>query len=73
MSDLYPTEINLHRKSRLLGIVFSDGHRFALPCEYLRVYSKAADHTALRDPVIGKEQVGIDRIEPQGVCPAAVF
>lgn len=73
MSDLYPTEINLHRKSRLLGIAFSDGRRFALPCEYLRVYSKAADHTALRDPVVGKERVGIDRIEPQGQYALRLF
>lgn len=61
-----PTEINLHRKSRLLNISFSDGQTFSLPCEYLRVYSKAAEVTSRRTPETGKETVNIDRIEPQG-------
>ena len=61
-----PTEINLHRKSRLLSIRFSDGRQFELPCEYLRVYSHAAEEKARRVPVSGKEQVNIDSIEPQG-------
>jgi DUF971 family protein/molybdopterin converting factor small subunit len=61
-----PTEINLHRKSRLLNISFSDGKTFSLPCEYLRVNSHAAEVTSRRTPEIGKEQVNIDRIEPQG-------
>ncbi len=60
---LLPTEINLHAKSRLLSIVFSDGARFELPCEYLRVFSKAVGPDTL---VIGKEAVNIERIEPQG-------
>ena len=61
-----PTEINLHRKSRLLNISFSDGQSFALPCEYLRVHSHAAEVTSRRTPETGKEQVNIDRLEPQG-------
>jgi DUF971 family protein/molybdopterin converting factor small subunit len=61
-----PTEINLHRKSRLLNIRFSDGQSFSLPCEYLRVKSKAAEVTSRNIPETGKEQVNIDRIEPQG-------
>lgn len=61
-----PTEINLHRKSRLLNISFSDGKTFSLPCEYLRVNSHAAEVTSRRTPETGKEQVNIDRIEPQG-------
>jgi DUF971 family protein/molybdopterin converting factor small subunit len=61
-----PTEINLHRKSRLLGITFSDGRHFDLPCEYLRVFSHAAEEKARLIPVSGKEQVNIDSIEPQG-------
>ena len=61
-----PTEISLHRKSRLLNISFSDGKTFSLPCEYLRVNSHAAEVTSRRTPEIGKEQVNIDRIEPQG-------
>ncbi len=61
-----PTEINLHRKSRLLNISFSDGKRFSLPCEYLRVHSHAAEVTSRSSPETGKEKVNIDRIEPQG-------
>ena len=61
-----PTEINLHRKSRLLNISFSDGKTFSLPCEYLRVNSHAAEVTSRQSPETGKEDVNIDRIEPQG-------
>ncbi len=58
-----PTEINLHAKSRLLSIAFADGARFELPCEYLRVFSKAA---ILDQAITGKEGVNIERIDPQG-------
>jgi DUF971 family protein/molybdopterin converting factor small subunit len=58
-----PTEINLHAKSRLMSISFEDGSRFELPCEYLRVFSKAA---TLDASILGKEGVNIERIEPQG-------
>ena len=61
-----PTEINLHRKSRLLSVAFNDGARFELPCEYLRVFSTAAEVRASPTPATGKESVNIDRIEPQG-------
>ena len=61
-----PTEINLHRKSRLLNIKFSDGKHFSLPCEYLRVHSHAAEVTSRSTPETGKENVNIERIEPQG-------
>jgi len=61
-----PTEINLHRKSRLLNITFSDGNAFSLPCEYLRINSQAAEVTSRNTPETGKEDVNIDRIEPQG-------
>jgi len=61
-----PTEISLHRKSRLLKIAFSDGQSFLLPCEYLRVHSRAAEEVTRDAPVTGKEDVNIDSIEPQG-------
>ena len=61
-----PVEINLHQKSRLLAIRFSDGASFDLPCEYLRVFSTAAEVKSGKTLVTGKETVNIERIEPQG-------
>ena len=61
-----PTEISLHHKSRLLVISFDDGSRFELPCEYLRVFSRAAEVRALEQPLTGKENVNILSLEPQG-------
>jgi len=70
MSELHPgripTEINLHRKSRVLVVKFADGSQFDLPCEYLRAFSRAAEVRAIGQPVTGKEDVNIERIEPQG-------
>ncbi len=62
----HPTEIKLHAKSRLLTIGFDDGAVFELPCEYLRVFSKAAEVRTSDRPVTGKEGVSISSIEPQG-------
>lgn len=61
-----PTEINLHQKSRLLEIAFSDGFRFNYPCEYLRVFSTAAEVKVMAKPVHGKEMVNISLLDPQG-------
>jgi DUF971 family protein len=38
-----PTEITLHKKSRVLELGFEDGARYQLPAEYLRVYSPSAE------------------------------
>ena len=61
-----PTEINLHQKSRLLEIAFSDGFRFNYPCEYLRVFSPAAEVKVMQKPVHGKQMVNISLLDPQG-------
>jgi DUF971 family protein/molybdopterin converting factor small subunit len=58
-----PTGINFHQKSRVLKIGFADGASFNLPCEYLRVYSPAAQG---QGPVHGKAMVNLASIEPQG-------
>lgn len=61
-----PVEINLHTKTRLLSIRFSDGRNFDLPAEYLRVFSRAAEVRTMQHPETGKESVNIEAIEPQG-------
>ena len=65
-----PTKLVLHQKSRVLEIEFDDGSRFNLPCEYLRVYSPSAEvrgHGPGQEVLqYDKQNVGIDRIEPQG-------
>jgi DUF971 family protein len=38
-----PTEITLHKKSRVLELGFEDGTRYQLPAEFLRVYSPSAE------------------------------
>ena len=63
---LQPTDIQLHSKSRVLSLTFDDDSHFDLPCEYLRVFSPAAEVKADDKPVSGKEQVNIAAIEPQG-------
>ena len=70
MSKHVPTELNLHRQSKVLEISFDDGAKFALPCEYLRVFSPSAEvqgHGPGQEVLqIGKEDVGIDQITPVG-------
>jgi DUF971 family protein len=65
-----PTEIKLHRGSRILEITFADGQVFKLPCELLRVYSPSAEvrgHGPGQEVLqVGKSEVGIDAIEPVG-------
>lgn len=65
-----PTEIRLHQKSRIMEIEFSDGKRFELPFEYLRVYSPSAEvrgHGPGQEVLqIGKQEVGIVALEPVG-------
>ncbi len=65
-----PTEIKLHKKSRLLEISFSDGNRFSFPFEFLRVYSPSAEvrgHGPGQEVLqTGKKDVDILNIEPVG-------
>ncbi|MEI6414846.1 MAG: gamma-butyrobetaine hydroxylase-like domain-containing protein [Pseudomonadota bacterium] len=61
-----PTEIKLHQKTRLLQVAFEDGAVFELPCEYLRVFSPAAEVRSAEHPATGKESVNLLAIEPQG-------
>ena len=65
-----PTEIKLHRQSRLLELAFADGSTFRLPCEFLRVYSPSAEvrgHGPGQEVLqTGKKDVEISRVEPVG-------
>ncbi|MFH1870907.1 MAG: DUF971 domain-containing protein [Pseudomonadota bacterium] len=38
-----PTEITLHKKSRMLELSFDDGSHYQLPAEFLRVWSPSAE------------------------------
>jgi len=68
--QIVPTEINYHKKSRVLDIAFRDADRCHLTAEFLRVHSPSAEvrgHGPGQEVLqIGKEDVGIDRIEPVG-------
>jgi DUF971 family protein/molybdopterin converting factor small subunit len=69
MSEIVPTQIRLHQKSRLLEVHFNDQTSYKLPCEFLRVYSPSAEVRAAKnrgETIVGKEQVSINSIEPVG-------
>src|SRR2546421_657496 len=65
-----PTEIKLHQKSRVLEVSFSDGSRFELSYEFLRVYSTSAEvrgHGPGQEILqVGKKDVDILSLEPVG-------
>jgi DUF971 family protein len=65
-----PVEINLHQKSRILEISYSDGERFELSYEFLRVHSPSAEvqgHGPGQGVLqIGKQDVMITQLEPVG-------
>jgi DUF971 family protein len=65
-----PTEIKLHQRSRIMEISFSDGERFELPFELLRVYSPSAEvrgHGPGQEVLqTGKRGVEIVALEPVG-------
>ena len=66
----HPIDVKLQKRSRKLQISFSDGKRFELAAEYLRVFSPSAEvqgHGGGEGLLVaGKEAVNIDQIEPVG-------
>ncbi len=70
MAEHAVTDIRLKKASRVLELVFDNGASFALPCEYLRVYSPSAEvrgHGPGQEVLVtGKEEVNIAGIEPVG-------
>ncbi len=77
MSKPMPTEIKLHKQSRVLEIAFDDGNRFNFPLEYLRVYSPSAEvrgHGPGQETLqLGKEEVNIDKIEQVGTYAVQLY
>ena len=65
-----PSEIKLHQVSRVLEISFSDGSRYELSYEFLRVYSPSAEvrgHGPGQEVLqTGKKDVDILSLEPVG-------
>jgi DUF971 family protein len=65
-----PTDIVVHTQSRRLEITFTDGRRFHLPFEYLRVFSPSAEvrgHGPGQEILqVGKRQVTLEALEPVG-------
>jgi DUF971 family protein len=70
MDTPQPTEIKLHQKSRIMEVEFSDGSRFELSFELLRVYSPSAEvrgHGPGQEVLqVGKREVEISALEPVG-------
>lgn len=65
-----PREINVHKKSAVLELVYEDGRVHSLPAEYLRVFSPSAEvqghgpgQSVLQH---GKRDVRFMDFEPQG-------
>ena len=69
-NNVIPQSIKLHTRSRELELVYADGLRFALPCEYLRVFSPSAEvrgHGPGQEVLqVGKINVTIREIKPVG-------
>ena len=66
----HPLDIKLKKRSRTVEVSFSDGQRFELAAEYLRVFSPSAEvqgHGGGEGLLVaGKETVNIEQIEPIG-------
>ena len=64
------TDIVLHKQSKVLEIAFSDGQRFRIPFELMRVYSPSAEvqgHGPGQEVLqSGKREVSIVALEPVG-------
>ncbi len=73
---LTPEELRLNRQTRELRVRFGDGKEFALPCEYLRIFSPSAEVKTARargDLVTDKQGVNIERIEPYGTYAVRLY
>ena len=66
-----PTGITLHQRSGMFDIAFDDGRSFAMPVEYLRVFSPSAEvrgHGPGQEVLqVGKRNVEVKAVEPVGM------
>ncbi len=68
-----PEQINLNPAARWLELVYADGARYRLSCEYLRVYSPSMEVAGLGELQVYKENVGIKEIQPLGQYAIRIF
>lgn len=65
-----PTDLTVHSQSRVLEVAFSDGARFRIPFELMRIYSPSAEvqgHGPGQEVLqTGKREVGLLGLEPVG-------
>ena len=65
-----PTSLTVHSQSRMLEVVFSDGVKFKIPFELMRVYSPSAEvqgHGPGQEVLqTGKRNVGVIELESVG-------
>ena len=65
-----PADITVHSQSRVLEVLFSDGQRFRIPFELMRVYSPSAEvqgHGPGQETLqTGKRDVTIVALDPVG-------
>ncbi|SEA04666.1 gamma-butyrobetaine hydroxylase-like domain-containing protein [Alkalimonas amylolytica] len=61
-------KLHYHKRSKQLELHFADGSSTSLAAEFLRVHSPSAEVQGHGNPVlvVGKQQVGIERLEPSG-------
>lgn len=69
-TQIQPTALTLHERSRILEIAFADGASFRLPFEFLRVHSPSAEvqgHSPEEATLpFGKREVTITSLRPCG-------
>ena len=69
-TQVWPTELRLHKDRKILTVTYDGGERFDLPAEYLRVKSPSAEvqgHSPdERKTVPGKRDVEIIEVLPVG-------
>ena len=65
---LIPTRIKLNKSSKTLELGYADDQQFALPAEFLRVYSPSAEVQGHGKPILqyGKMHVALTDVQPAG-------